>query len=159
MSEIRGIVRLLNEARQLRPGDRRRSCWTPLDRRSCAHRYPSIAEGCALWSFCVVALWLGAVEAAAQSDGGPSLSLISYNSSSFRLYASGGQSTNFVLESSSDMQSWTNVFQAIGWPGTNAVYGGFYSMASPAQQFWRARPGQPILAQEQQWTNHEPVEY
>jgi len=26
-------------------------------------------------------------------------------------------------------------------------------------QFWRARPGQPILAQEQQWTNHEPVEY
>jgi len=32
-------------------------------------------------------------------------------------------------------------------------------MASPAQQFWRARPGQPLLAQEQRWTNQEPVEY
>jgi hypothetical protein len=55
------------------------------------------------------------------------------------------------------MKSWTNVYHAIGWPGANAVYGGFYEMAS--QQFWRARPGQPVLALEQQWTNHEPVEY
>jgi hypothetical protein len=124
-----------------------------------AGRYPSMTELLAIRLLCVVAVLLGAVEATAQSGGGPVLTIVPYNSFSFRLYASGWQSTNFVLESSSDMKSWTNVFQAFGWPGTNSVYGGFYEMASPAQQFWRARPGQPLVMQEQQWTNHEPVHY
>ena len=116
-----------------------------------------MAPGWATWLFGVVVVLLAAVGASAQSDGGPALTLIPYNGFSFRLYTSGWRSTNFVLESSSDMRSWTNVFQAIGWPGTNAVYGGFYELAS--QQFWRARAGQPVLTLEQQWTNHEPVEY
>jgi uncharacterized protein DUF6174 len=123
------------------------------------HRYPSMTERLAIRLFCVVAVLLGAVGATAQSDGGPVLTLVPDNSFVFRLYISGWQSTNFVLESSSDMKSWTNVFQAFGWPGTDSVYGGFYETASPAQQFWRARPGQPLVMQEQQWTNHEPVEY
>lgn len=74
------------------------------------------------------------------------------------VFASGSQATNFVLQGSADLTSWTNLFQAYGQPGTNPVY--FVTQAlQTTQGFWRATAGEPLLAQEQRWTEHEPVEY
>jgi len=77
----------------------------------------------------------------------------------YSLFASSPQSTNFVLQTSADLKSWTNLFQSFGWPGTNPVYGVTKDLHGPAQAFWRAVPGEPLLMQEQRWTNQEPVEY
>jgi hypothetical protein len=104
------------------------------------------------------ALFLGTERLNGQAGGGPALTLIQ-GISGFGMFASGWQSTNFVLQSSTDLKSWTNVFQAYGWPGTNLLYQVSYDLLSPAQGFWRAKPGEPLLVQEQRWTNNEPVEY
>ena len=104
------------------------------------------------------ALFLGTERLNGQASGGPALTLVR-EISGFGMFASGWQSTNFVLESSTNLKSWTNVFQAYGWPGTNLVYQVTDDVLSPTQGFWRARPGEPLLIQEQRWTNHEPVHY
>src|SRR5436190_20634334 len=72
------------------------------------------------------------------------------------LFVSGSQATNFLLQGSGDLSSWTNVFQAYGQPATNPVY--FVTQALE-RVFWRATAGDPLLVQEQRWTNQEPIEY
>jgi hypothetical protein len=39
------------------------------------------------------------------------------------------------------------------------VYFVTQDLVTTTQGFWRATPGEPLLAQEQRWTNQEPVEY
>jgi hypothetical protein len=102
---------------------------------------------------------LGTNQLRAQTAGGPVLTIgkiLSFYGNC--LFASGPQSTNFVLQASPDLSSWTNVFQSYGQPGTNPVYFVTQDIVT-TQGFWRAAPGEPLLAQEQRWTNQEPVEY
>jgi len=123
------------------------------------HRYPSLI---ARLSICALALMAGlqvlTERLHAQPTGGPALTLVS-GPYYFDLFVSGPQSTNFVLETSPDLKSWTNLFQLFGRPGSNAVCSAVRTLQGPAQGFWRALPGEPLLIQEQRWTNHEPVEY
>src|ERR1700751_2525965 len=92
-------------------------------------------------------LLLGTNHLRAQTVGGPVLSIGKIPSFyGYCLFASGSQATNFVLQASSDLSSWTNVFQAYGQPGTNPVY--FVTQDG----FWRANAGEPLLVQQQRWT-------
>lgn len=95
----------------------------------------------------------------AQTDPGPLLKVGKIPSFyGYCLFVSGPQSTNFVLQASPELTSWTNVFQAYGQPGTNPVYFVTQDLGTN-QGFWRATVGEPLLVQQQRWTNHEPVEY
>lgn len=75
---------------------------------------------------------------------------------SYGLYVSGPGATNFVLQTSADLSSWTNLLQLYGHPGTNPVY---FVDVSSGQGFWRAKAGEPLGVQAQRWTNREPLEY
>ena len=102
-------------------------------------------------------LLLGTNHLQAQAVAGPVLSIGKIPSFyGYCLFASGSQATNFVLQGSADLSFWTNVFQAYGQPGTNPVY---FVTQDLTQGFWRATAGEPLLAQEQRWTNQEPVKY
>jgi len=109
-------------------------------------------------SAAVGALFLGTESLSGQASGGPALTVVR-EMFGFGMVASGAESTNFVLESSADLKSWTNVFQAYGWPGTNPVYQVQDVSRSPAEGFWRAKAGEPLLVQEQRWNDHQPAEY
>src|SRR6266404_2501117 len=107
----------------------------------------------------VVSLLLGTNHLWAQTDGGPVLRVGKVSSFyGYCLFASGFQATNFALQASADLTSWTNVFQAYGHPGTNPVYFVTQDLGT-TQGFWRAMAGEPLPAQEQRWTNQEPVQY
>ncbi|MGH7973304.1 MAG: DUF6174 domain-containing protein [Limisphaerales bacterium] len=92
-----------------------------------------------------------------QTDPGPML-MIGKPSWTYAcgLYASGPGATNFVLQASADLRSWTNLFQVYGHPGTNPV---FVADLRSGQGFWRATAGEPLVVQAQRWTDREPVEY
>lgn len=122
-------------------------------------RHPSRTARLYISTFVLVAVLLfgfGLLEALAQE--GPNLTLVA-DPLGYGFYVSGTQSTNFVLETSADLKSWTNVLQSIGWPETNRVYGVAMDPKGPAHSFWRAVPGEQILLKEQRWTDQEPVEY
>src|SRR5207249_4809365 len=106
------------------------------------------------------ALLSGAVRLCAQTNLGPMLRLGQVpGMNGYFLFVLGPQATNFVLETSADLKSWTTLYQAFGWPGTNPVYRIMQKSPSGAHAFWRAVPGEPLLVKEQRWTNQEPVEY
>src|SRR6266542_754131 len=122
-------------------------------------RCPSVTARLSISALALIAgLLFGTDRLHAQTNGGPALTLVPAMYG-YSLFASSPQSTNFVLQTSADLKSWTNLFQSFGWPGTNPVYGVTKDLHGPAQAFWRAVPGEPLLMQEQRWTNQEPVEY
>src|SRR5262249_1820206 len=132
---------------------------SPRPRATQAGRYPSLIRRLSISTLgLIVGLLVITNRLHAQPTVGPALTLVSaaYN---FIRCASVPQASNFVLETSPDMKSWTNLFQLFGWPGTNSVCSVVKDLRSPPQAFWRALPGEPLLIQEQRWTNHEPVEY
>jgi len=71
----------------------------------------------------------------------------------------GPAATNFVLEASVDLRSWTTQFQAFGSPTTNPVYQVMDELQTNRQMFWRAAPGEELSLQEGRWRNQEPLEY
>src|SRR5690349_3111047 len=75
------------------------------------------------------------------------------------LTASGPESTNFVLQSATNLGSWTIVQQSFGSPGTNPVYYVAAQVPSPSEVFWRALPGESVTTQQQRWHQDEPREY
>jgi hypothetical protein len=75
------------------------------------------------------------------------------------VFVSGPAVTNYVLETSIDLKTWRNVFQAFGWPGTNPVFRVGPGWQTNAHAFWRAFPGETLETQEQRWREQEPIEY
>jgi hypothetical protein len=79
--------------------------------------------------------------------------------SGFCLFVVGPAATNFVLQTSTDLRSWTTVFQAYGYPTTNPVYRVMDEWQTDRQMFWRATKGEDLAGQEARWRDHEPREY
>ena len=77
----------------------------------------------------------------------------------YALSISGQSTTNFLLETSSDLKAWEIQYQSFGWPGTNAVQRIGPSVEGRSRQFVRARPGESLDALEQRWLENEPTEY
>jgi hypothetical protein len=72
---------------------------------------------------------------------------------------SGAQVTSFVLETSTDLMSWTVVYHAFGPPGEHPLFALDAGWQPAGQQFWRARPAESLAEQEQLWRDHAPFEY
>jgi hypothetical protein len=107
-----------------------------------------------------VLLFCGALCSRAQTNGAVGLRVGQITDLyGYFLFASGPQATNFVLESSKDLGTWTVVHQAIGWPGTNPVFRVMDELQIQSQGFWRAIPGEAVATRQQRWHDHEPVEY
>ena len=77
----------------------------------------------------------------------------------YSLFVSGQRATNFVLESSVDLRGWQTVYQAFGWPRTNAVYEIAPAVEGRSYAFWRAVPGEALEVRRQRWLDKEPAEY
>jgi len=72
---------------------------------------------------------------------------------------SGPQVTSFVLETSTDLRSWTLVYHAFGQPGEHPLFALDARWQPPGQQFWRARPTASLAEREQLWHARAPFEY
>jgi hypothetical protein len=114
-------------------------------------------SGSILWA---LAALLAAAPLCAQAQGNAPIQLqIERGAYGVILTASGPDSTNFVLQSATNLGSWTIVLQSLGSPGTNPVYYAPAQAEAPSQLFWRALPGESVTTQQQRWHQAEPSEY
>lgn len=109
----------------------------------------------------VVALHSGSLGLRAQPMTGPLLSLgqVLGGGNGYSLFVTGSTATNFLLEASADLVTWSPVFQAFGSPGTNPVYQVMDELQGNDQRFWRALPGEDVAVMEEHWRDSEPLEY
>jgi hypothetical protein len=75
------------------------------------------------------------------------------------LTISGPASTNFVLQSSTNLSTWSSTHQAYGHPGTNGIHFFYTVELAPRITYWRALPGEDLSVQAARWHARQPSEY